>query len=950
VRVIPVLLATIAAGACVTAVAPKLPDDVAASIASEPMRRMETDGFILYYPAARRAQALRFAARAEGCGGALVARARVHNVLAREKPILVLPDAPFNNAYVSPPMGGEEDYAVVPLYDTFDFTTELGVPPDPGYIGCHELTHYTHGKQITGFWYALDLVLGNAATPQAGLDSWFWEGLATHYEAQLQPNAGRPRWPIFTGMFAAAYAGRRVGGGDLSEWNREPPPGGNYLVGTMFIDFLARRYGEGALWRVIEEQAGSWTIVLGINSTFSKVYGKSLSELIDEFADETARLPVRATPAGERRVRGGGDDARYARGVDGTEAIIANDVDVPAHLDVYAPDGSQRASIALVSVVPPRTLVMADPILTSGLSITRAGDVYFTAIDQGATYQVTRLLRARDGSLDEVATDLGPGACVSPDGRTYYTLPVDGDRWSLAAYDLATGARRTLVDSPPGQYVLAAQPSPDGSKLIASVWSGRFAIWIVDTATGAIASKIEDAGPLYDGAFVDDTHVVYLSEIDGRFQAVIRDLATGAVSIATDAPYAVLNARAANGTLRFLSRTGWEWNVDEVDLSTAHPERPRSVRPERSASEASAESKDPHILSDDPYHHWDHLFIPTLHTLAFYLPVSNVALLGAQLAGSDRLGFHRWAIAGYLQPDTREPSIEAAYLDATFAPFLLEATFSDLTWTETDKDVFDNDVRVHRHERDATFAFGRVWRGSWSAYLLGLASQIDDLRAIGPGLSLGYSGFEATPYAGARRGFALALDGAHYETIDDLRAQLDVALPVIGLRRPTLHATATARDLITSTSGFLELGGIASLAPLYQASTDPSLPEYTGPDLPPLVGFAEPLRGYEDFPITTDRAAIVEAHVRVPWIHDLGSATSLYFLPAFFQRELDLELFASGAIDETMNVRTQHAAAGVSITISAIVFHVPVLLTYQIARRLRDDDAWTQLVGFGPGL
>jgi hypothetical protein len=644
--------------------------------------------------------------------------------------------------------------------------------------------------------------------------------------------------------------------------------------------------------------------------------------------------------------------------------MIANDVDVPTHLEVHAPDGALRARVNLVGVVPPRTLVTADPILVSGLSITRTGDVYFTTIDQGATYQVTRLVRWSGGAgLDEVATDLGPGACVSPDGRTYYYLPVDGDRWSLAALDLATGARRPVLAMPAGQYVLAAQPSPDGTKLVASVWDGRFSLWIVDAATGAIAQRIEGAGdtPVYDGAFVDDTHVVYLAEVDGRFQAAVRDLATGATAIATDAPYAVLDARAAGGTLRFLSRDGWQWNVDEVPLADA-----RAIDVTAPAPVASPATAEPHVLADAPYHAYDHLFAPTLHTLAFFAPASNVALIGAALSGSDRLGYQRWALVGYVEPDTRELSGQASYGNAMLAPWIAQASISEVHWTETDQDGAGNDVRVHRRERDATLSFGRTWRGSWSASLLGLSTEIhdratgfapSDLRLVGPGLALAYSGFDSTAYAGAYRGAALSFDGAWYPAelaqpaaaITDLRGELDLAAPVPGLRRPTLHASAVGRALDSTARGLLQLGGVAALPAVFTRSTDRALPDYAGPDLPPLVRFEEPLRGYEDFPITTDRAAIAELRARVPLIVDRGWATTLYAFPATFVRQLDLELFAAGAIDETMGARAEHAAAGAAITLRAMIMRVPLLVTYQAARRLRDDDAWTQLVGIGPG-
>ena len=47
------------------------------------------------------------------------------------------------------------------------------------------------------------------------LDPWFDEGLAVYYETKLQPGTGRLAWPFWRGAFAAGFAGRRIGGGDL---------------------------------------------------------------------------------------------------------------------------------------------------------------------------------------------------------------------------------------------------------------------------------------------------------------------------------------------------------------------------------------------------------------------------------------------------------------------------------------------------------------------------------------------------------------------------------------------------------------------------------------------------------------------------------------------------------------------------------------------------------------
>src|SRR5262249_12967404 len=153
-------------------------------------------------------------------------------------------------------------------------------------------------------------------------------------------------------------------------------------------------------------------------------YDKTLSTLIDEFADEVAaHLPARARPAEQRVVRPAGNSARYARAADGTEALLAADLDRPAWLAVYAPDGRLRSERDLTDVLPPRTLAVAAPTLASGLSFSRDGrSLYFVALDLDPTYQAARLYRydVDAGTLAVVNRDLrGAGGSLSPDGTRY---------------------------------------------------------------------------------------------------------------------------------------------------------------------------------------------------------------------------------------------------------------------------------------------------------------------------------------------------------------------------------------------------------------------------------------------------------------------------------------------------------------------------------------------------
>ncbi len=966
-------MVAVAAMAACGGVQQRFPDDVQASLAHGALRRLETERFIIYYPAHRRAEIDRFLVHADRCAAALRTAAVVQDGAWNDKMVIAMPEIAFNNAFVLAEAAGYEHVSVIPTVATLDFTTEFGLPPDPGFIACHELVHYVQLEQIAGFWHYADALFGHLYTPQVGYDPWFLEGLATHYEAKLSPGVGRPTWPIFTGMFAAGYAGHHLNGGDLSELGRLAPVGHHYLVGTMFVRFLTERSGEPPLWIAIGQQARALTGWF-FTGTFKDGFGVSFGRLLDEFDAWCARtFPVRQRPAGQRTIATLGNDARYARGRDGTEAWVADDVDVPPRLVVRDPRGAILADIGLVGVLPPRTLVQADPLLVSGLSVTADGrEVWLTIIDLGATYQVPRLLRWRrgDAQLTEVSHVLGPGATIDPAGATYYYCDVDGDRWSLAAWDVRQGTRRVLVDAAPGTYLLGAQVSADGARLVANVWDGSaFVAWVLDAATGARLAELRGAGtPIWDASFTDDGRVMYLGVVDGRFQLVIDGRAV------TDAPYAVLAARSARGTIRFLNREGWEWTLDEIAEPAATPVEPvppaEPVSPVEpvSAAEPVPPSAVPVVSSDEPYSPWEHFFFPQLRSPTVVTVSSGLPHFGAVLGGGDRLGMQRWAIAGYVQPggaisNQLHWGADAAYLNTMLAPWQILATAGFVDWVDP---VATTDPKVmlaeDRRTRDASLSLVRTWRGTLTTSLSGIYTDDFDQppgelgvrrHLGGPALSLAWLSGESTAYTGLRRGLIVDVSAAYYPKalssfagdIYDTGGAVGAIVPLPFGRRHLLTAQLRGRALIArDDTNLLQLGGDSGLTELWSGrSTSAAPPGFDAARFPPNLRFIEALRGYEDYAITTDRVAIADLAWRYPLILDRGVAATLWVLPASFLRELDLELFATGAIDRRQDL---HAATGAAITLRLELLRVPLRVAYQIARRVRDDDALTQLVGF----
>ncbi len=939
----------------------RFPDDVQASLAHNNMRRLETDRFIIYYPESRRAEIERFIARAGKCAETL----RGESIGKPSfKLSVVMPDVPFNNAFVVADGGGYEEIALIPTYSTFDFTTEFGLPPDPGFIACHELTHYTHFEQNDNLWKTLDAIFGAVYSPQTGFDPWFDEGLAVHYEAKLSPNLGRPRWPIFTGMFAAAYAGRHIEGGELNSLGREAVVGQHYLVGTMFVKFLTERYGDQKMWGAIAAQARSLGVI-GMAGAIKDGFGESLGDLLDQFNAWSAKeYPVRTPPATQRTLATLGNDARYARGRDGTEAWVADDVDLPERLTVRDPDGTVVVTLPLVEVLPPRTLITGVPLLISGLSITADGrEVWLTVIDQGTTYQVPRLVRWRRGEhrLTEVAHDLGPGGSIDPTGATYYYCAVDGDRWSLAAFDTRTRAQRSVLEMPPGGYVLGAQVSADGRRIVANVWDGAaFVGWVLDAATGARLADLRVPGsPVWDASFTNDGRLLYLAAVEGRFQIFLDGTPI------SDAPYAALAPREANGTIRFMDREGWYWKLAEIRTAVVIP--PTVTAPQPVVTEPPPAIA---LRSDHPYSNFERFFVPTLRSPFIIASASGASLYGVILGGGDPVGMQRWSLAGFAQPpishSTTHFAGDAQYLNTMLAPWQIVADVGFIDWADP---LATSDPAItlaeERHTRDASLTVTRTWRDTLTTSLAAVYTQDNDhpdnepelFRHIaGPSVSLSWISGESTRYTDLRRALIVSTTEAYYPRdlstfmgdIVDVGGSIGAIVPLPFGRRHTLSFDVRGRALIAhDDTGLLQIGGDSGYATILSGSTDGSPRTFDDSRFSPNLRFIESLRGYEDYAITTDRAALADIAWRYPIIIDRGIASTLWILPSSFVSEVDLELFGAAAYDRE---RDLHAAVGGAITLRISLFRLPLLFTYQIARRVRDDDAITQLFGFAPDL
>ncbi|MCA3011099.1 MAG: hypothetical protein INH41_01730 [Myxococcaceae bacterium] len=920
---------------------PRFGQAIATSFAQDEMRKLETDALEVYYPAAHRDVALRVASRAAECLSSF--RAKADAPRSRRRGLLFLTSANLNNAYVFGQVFGEPLHSVNPLQTSLELFNWYGLPSaDAADVSCHEMLHLVHFEQADGVWGLVNLVFGDVVSPQTFLERWFTEGVAQYYEGRQGRTVGRPHSPLYRGAFEAFVASRgsALGPGDLSLNQRELAPfSGAYLTSLPFIEWLVERDGEQALWTLIGKQGTAFFAPLGVTLRFSDVYGRTLGELVEAWSRWLARTVVpRARPPSQRVVREKlGQLARLAvHPATGTMALVQSGNDEVPMLRVLANDGTVQLEDRLTRVLPGRPVVLVGPQTMSGLSFSADGRFLFLMNDDLVASGDTRAqlwkLDVTTGALAQVwqALTRGQGGALLPGGERYLFVETLPGHSRLATVELATGAVTPLYDPGPGVTLAAPQPSPDGSRVVFSQLDGNGWNLRLLEAGGPVRALTDDGAFNYGAKWRDDGRLVFARTHEGRLQAFELTLETLALERLTDAPYALLDVWPTGDELRFINRDGTQWSLDRVSLPRherpapleASPAEPAPPPPPTLAAKAPPPvpvAPELAVTKDEPASSLDQLFVPLLRLPAItVLPevtgppgalasgLTWVTTLYASLSGRDRLGRHSWAINGTFSLPRNLWSLALEYRNLQLAPLELSA------------------VAAREALSDGAFssAEASVSRSFWTVPVrLGLRGLLSERRGgevngvptrplgegpnveayLGPELAASWAGGEATAYGGAQRLIALSGRAAAYpralgssRDVFDLRGSLTVGVPLPLSQRQSLVVSLVGRGLPGSPAGALRVGGQPQGFSLYQSQSSTDVPRGPGGYLPGTL--AEAVRGYDDFTLRSNGVGVGTARYRYSVIIDRGAASILWLFPSFFARQLDVELFASGAV------------------------------------------------------
>jgi hypothetical protein len=398
--------------------------------------------------------------------------------------IVVTDNVDFSNGYATPfPANRIVIYAKPPVD-----VLELQYTDDwIDMVVVHELAHIFHLDIAGPLGRTLRSIFGRVPFswpffPAVGTPRWVVEGLAVGIESTLT-DAGRVH-----GSYHEMIVRTAVLEGRMDQFDRLnattplwPGPARVYIYGSLFMDYLTRRYGADAAARIVRGTAGAlippalWfdRVARGaFGVTFRHAYEAWQHELVEQYTALQAQLRGDGLTQGEVLTTHGAYALHPRFSPDGAAiAYAANDWrSTPRVRALDAATGqqlwSQRAhNLSAVAWLPDGGLVTSEIDFADRFRI--YSDVHVIGERGG---RVTRNERVQD--VD-----------ASRDGRRLIAVQSNAGTNRIVMIDAATGRLRAVTGFDASVHWTLPRFSPDGSRIAAGRWTvgGDFQVVVLDT-------------------------------------------------------------------------------------------------------------------------------------------------------------------------------------------------------------------------------------------------------------------------------------------------------------------------------------------------------------------------------------------------------------------------------------------------------------------------------------
>jgi hypothetical protein len=406
----------------------------------------------------------------------------------------------------------------------------------------HEYTHILHLDKARGFPRVVRSIFGRTPSifpnvfPNAFQPLWLIEGLAVYAETDRNRGIGRGQTSLFD-----MYMRMEIEGGikPLAQINQEVDtwPAGvvPYLYGVQFYNHLAARYGDDKVQRWVENYSDR-VVPYRISNNSLKTVGRPLDRAWDEFARErtehygkqVAAIRARGEHAGEQLTRDGYYASQTRVLPDGTVLYVAFDGRSHPALMVLRPGETKPKRLAEVQrsarldVHPSAGALIAQPERCRNARLTY--DLYRVRLRDGDVTRLTRCARYRQ-------------AAWHPDGNRIAAVQHQLGRSRLDLLDGEGKFRETLWEGTSSEVIGDIDWSPDGTRLVASVWR-RASGWnleLYSLAERRWRALTRDATIEMQPRFArNGASVLYTSDHGGIYNLRRLDLASGTTTTLTN--------------------------------------------------------------------------------------------------------------------------------------------------------------------------------------------------------------------------------------------------------------------------------------------------------------------------------------------------------------------------------------------------------------------------------
>jgi hypothetical protein len=372
----------------------------------------------------------------------------------------------------------------------------------------HELAHIFHLDVAGSVGRLVRAIFGRVpfpwpVFPAVATPAWSVEGLAVGVESNAA-GFGRLHGTYHEMIVRTAALEGEID--DIHRLNSTSPvwPGGSrvYIYGSLFMDYLARRFGPDATSRIVRATAGAivppplWfdeTGRHGLGVSFQEAYADWERELEERYSALAAQLTA-AELTSTQRLTEHGRFALYPRFSPNSLSIAYASSDgrtEPRTTVIEVQTGALEWARSRNELAPSSWL-SDDRLLTSDLQYDDRFHVYndLYTEQRGARVRLTRGARLQD-------------ADVSRDGGRIVAVENERGTNRLVLVDPETGARQAITPFESAIHWALPRWSPDRSRIAVSRWQtgGRYDVVVIDTL-GKLQLEVTDgvginAGPAW---------------------------------------------------------------------------------------------------------------------------------------------------------------------------------------------------------------------------------------------------------------------------------------------------------------------------------------------------------------------------------------------------------------------------------------------------------------------